>query len=52
MTDTPHISARSLSVHYPLGRRLFGQAPVVKAIDNVTLDHAAARLAEKRSKKS
>tara|TARA_R110002167_G_scaffold77911_3_gene216004 strand:+ start:183 stop:1193 length:1011 start_codon:yes stop_codon:yes gene_type:complete len=38
MTVPIHISARNLSVHYPLGRRLFGPSPVVKAIDNITLD--------------
>ena len=35
---TPLISLKNLSVHYPLGHKLIGQADVVKAIDNVTLD--------------
>lgn len=38
MNEALHIQARNLSVHYPLGRRLIGKAPVVKAIDNVSLD--------------
>jgi len=35
---TPLVSLDKLSVHYPLGRRLLGKAPVLKAIDEVSLD--------------
>ena len=38
MTAAQHISARDLSVHFALGRRLFGQTPVIKAIDGISLD--------------
>jgi len=38
MTAQPHIAARGLSVHYGVGRKLIGETPVVKAIDNVSLD--------------
>ena len=38
MTAALHIQARNLSVHYPLGRKIFGKPPVVKAIDNISLD--------------
>ncbi|MDF0600563.1 ATP-binding cassette domain-containing protein [Psychromarinibacter sp. C21-152] len=34
----PLVSLDTLSVHYPLGRRLFGKPPVLKAIDKVSLD--------------
>lgn len=36
--NQPLISLDTLSVHYPLGRRLLGKAPVLKAIDEVSLD--------------
>ncbi len=36
--NVPLISLDKLSVHYPLGRRLIGKAPVLKAIDQVSLD--------------
>ncbi len=32
------VSIRNLSVHYPLGGHLFGPAPMVKAVENVSLD--------------
>jgi len=32
------VSLDKLSVHYPLGRRLIGKSPVLKAIDEVSLD--------------
>ncbi|MDJ0607893.1 MAG: ATP-binding cassette domain-containing protein [Kiloniellales bacterium] len=35
---TPHISAKGLSVHYGLGRQLFGEKLVIRAIENVSLD--------------
>jgi oligopeptide/dipeptide ABC transporter ATP-binding protein len=38
MTDKPLISARQLSVHYPLrGGGLFGPKPVVRAVENVSV---------------
>lgn len=41
MTDKPLISARELSVHYPLrGGGLFGPKPVVRAVENVSVDIA------------
>jgi len=36
--NAPLISLDSLSVHYPLGRKLLGANPVLKAIDEVSLD--------------
>ena len=36
--NVPLVSLDKLSVHYPLGRRLLGPVPVLKAIDQVTLD--------------
>jgi len=36
--SAPLVSLDALSVHYPLGRRLFGTPPVLKAIDRVSLD--------------
>jgi peptide/nickel transport system ATP-binding protein/oligopeptide transport system ATP-binding protein len=32
------VSIRDLEVHYPLGRSLFGKAPVLKAVAGITLD--------------
>jgi peptide/nickel transport system ATP-binding protein len=32
------VSIRDLEVHYPLGRSLFGQPPVLKAVAGITLD--------------
>lgn len=37
MTDVA-VAIRDLEVHYPLGRRLFGTAPVLRAVAGVTLD--------------
>jgi len=34
----PLVSIENLSVHYPLGRRLFGRPPVLKALNRVSLD--------------
>lgn len=31
------VSTSGLSVHYPLGRKLFGPPPVVRAVENVTI---------------
>ena len=36
--NAPLVSVDNLSVHYPLGRRLLGKAPVLKAIDQVSLE--------------
>ena len=36
--NVPLVSLDTLSVHYPLGRKLLGAAPVLKAIDEVSLD--------------
>lgn len=36
--NMPLMSLDKLSVHYPLGRRLIGANPVLKAIDEVSLD--------------
>jgi peptide/nickel transport system ATP-binding protein len=33
-----HISVKDLSVHFALGRALFGKIPVVRAVDSVSLD--------------
>ena len=38
MSAPIHISIKNLSVHYALGRKLFGERLVVKAIDDVSLD--------------
>jgi oligopeptide/dipeptide ABC transporter ATP-binding protein len=38
MSNAPHISVKNLSVHFPLGRALFGETPVVRAVDDVSLD--------------
>ena len=38
MVATSHISVRNLSVHFPLGRQLFGNPPVVMAVDDVSLE--------------
>ncbi len=41
MTDTPLISTRDLSVHFPLrGGGLFGPKPVVRAVEGVNIDIA------------
>ena len=38
MTTPSLVSIRNLSVHYALGRKLFGQKAIVKAVDDVSLD--------------
>jgi len=38
MVQTSHIPVRNLSVHFPLGRQLFGSPPVVMAVDDVSLE--------------
>ncbi len=38
MVQTSHISVHNLSVHFPLGRQLFGSPPVVRAVDDVSLE--------------
>ncbi len=40
MSDTPLISTRGLSVHYPLRGGLIGPKPVVRAVENVSIDIA------------
>lgn len=40
MTDKTLISARELSVHYPLSGSLFGPKPVVRAVEKVSVDIA------------
>jgi peptide/nickel transport system ATP-binding protein len=40
MTDKTLISARELSVHYPLSGGLFGPKPVVRAVEKVSVDIA------------
>ena len=38
MSDTPHILADGLSVHYPIGRStLFGEMRYVRAVENISL---------------
>ncbi|MFB3138863.1 MAG: ATP-binding cassette domain-containing protein, partial [Phycisphaerales bacterium] len=41
MTDTPLISVRDLSVHFPLSGTPFGPKLFVRAVDNVSIDIAA-----------
>ncbi len=36
--ETPLISAKGLSVHFGLGRKLFGERKVVRAVENISLD--------------
>jgi peptide/nickel transport system ATP-binding protein len=38
MSDKPLMSARDLSVHYPLRGTLFGPKPVVRAVEGVNID--------------
>ena len=38
MKNGNHVSVQDLSVHYPLGRSLFGEPPVVRAVDGVSLE--------------
>ncbi len=38
MSDKPLMSARDLSVHYPLRGNLFGPKPVVRAVEGVNID--------------
>lgn len=38
MTQQPHIRIDDLSVEYPLGTRLLGETPVVRAIDHVSIN--------------
>ena len=39
MSNTPLMSTRDLSVHYPLrGGGLFGPKPVVRAVEGVNID--------------
>jgi oligopeptide/dipeptide ABC transporter ATP-binding protein len=36
--EQPLVSVRRLAVHFPLGRGLFGGGPVVRAVENVSLE--------------
>lgn len=38
MTDTPLVSIRNLKKHFPVGRKLFGPKPLLRAVDGVDLD--------------
>lgn len=38
MSAIPHVSAKNLSVHYGLGRQLFGERQFVRAVENISLD--------------
>lgn len=38
MNGAPHISTKNLSVHYGLGRKLFGEQRFVRAVENISLD--------------
>ena len=38
MSEDPLLQATEVSVHYPIGRALFGERPVVKAVDKVSLE--------------
>ena len=40
MSQQPLITARNLSVHYPLRGSLIGPTPVVRAVENVTIEIA------------
>ena len=40
MTKKPLISAQGLSVHYPLRGGIIGPPPVVRAVENVSLEVA------------
>ena len=35
---TPLVSTKNLSVHFGLGRKLFGKKLVVRAVENISLD--------------
>lgn len=37
-TKPPVIKVDNLSIHFPLGRRLFGENPVLRAVDGVSFD--------------
>ena len=38
MSDKPLISARDLCVYFGMGRKLFGEAPVIRAVEKVSVD--------------
>jgi oligopeptide/dipeptide ABC transporter ATP-binding protein len=38
MTATPLVSTKELSVHFPLGRQLFGEQLFVRAVEKVSID--------------
>ena len=38
MTQTPLVHVENLSVEFPLGRSLFGKQPMLKAVNDVSMD--------------
>ena len=38
MTETPLISIKNLNVEFPIGRTLFGKPPMLRAVNNVSLE--------------
>ena len=38
MTEKPLISIKNLNVEFPIGRTLFGKPPILRAVNNVTLE--------------
>ena len=38
MTDNPLISIKNLNVEFPIGRTLFGKPPMLRAVNNVSLE--------------
>lgn len=36
--NEPHISAQNVSVHYPIGKKLFGPPTVIRALDDVSVE--------------
>ncbi|MCH2267211.1 MAG: ABC transporter ATP-binding protein [SAR324 cluster bacterium] len=38
MTETPLIKIKNLNVEFPLGRTLFGKPPILRAVNDVSLD--------------
>ena len=38
MTEKPLISIKQLNVEFPLGRALFGKPPMLRAVNDVSLD--------------
>ena len=38
MTEIPLISIKNLNVEFPIGRTLFGKPPMLRAVNNVSLE--------------